>query len=244
MFPTMARRSRERAVTANWGLDELAHAGAEHLDADFVTAYDRKQKFDPRDDVAVLLANGLGPDSTLIDFAAGTGTLTLAVAPHVGRVVAVDVSPAMIAQLSRRLEPAGVDNVEFVQAGFLSYQHRGPPADAVYTRNALHQLPDFWKGIALDRIARTLKPGGLLVVRDLIYDFQPHETNAKLGAWLDSAVDDPAEGYTREDFAVHIRSEHSTYRWLFEPLLATAGFTILNVEYRRAVYGAYLCRKT
>jgi hypothetical protein len=25
-----------------------------------------------------------------------------------------------------------------LQAGFLSYQHTGPPADAVFTRNALH----------------------------------------------------------------------------------------------------------
>jgi|ERR1039457_15691 trans-aconitate methyltransferase len=58
---------------------------------------------------------------------------------------------------------------------FLSCQHAGPPADFVFTRNALHQLPDSWKAIALDRVAGMLRPGGVLRVEDLIYDFQPSE---------------------------------------------------------------------
>jgi len=85
----------------------------------------------------------------------------------------VDISPAMLQLLRERAAAAGVANLECVQAGFLSYQHAGPPADAVYTRNALHQLPDFWKALALDRIGRMLRPGGVLRLRDLIYDFQP-----------------------------------------------------------------------
>jgi hypothetical protein len=32
----------------------------------------------------------------------------------------------------------GFGNIECAQAGFLSYLHTGPPADAVFTRNALH----------------------------------------------------------------------------------------------------------
>ncbi len=36
--------------------------------------------------------------------------------------------------------------IECVRAEFLSCEHSGPPADAVFTRNAVHQLPDFWKG--------------------------------------------------------------------------------------------------
>ena len=85
----------------------------------------------------------------------------------------MDISPAMLQLLRERAAAAGVANLECVQAGFLSYQHAGPPADAVYTRNALHQLPDFWKALALDRIGRMLRPGGVLRLRDLIYDFQP-----------------------------------------------------------------------
>jgi hypothetical protein len=68
----------------------------------------------------------------------------------------------MLEVLRHRAAAAGVANLACVQAGFLSYQHPGPPADRVYTRNALHQLPDFWKAVALDRIGRMLRPQGSL----------------------------------------------------------------------------------
>lgn len=53
---------------------------------------------------------------------------------------------------------AGTD--EFLPGGFLTYQHQGPPLDAVVTQIALHHLPDFWKQIALLRIFDMLKEGG------------------------------------------------------------------------------------
>jgi SAM-dependent methyltransferase len=127
--------------------------------------------------------------------------------------------------------------------GFLSYQHAGSPADAVYTRNALHQLPDFWKAVALDCIGTMLRPGGVLRLHDLIYDFQPSEAHTVFQRWLDNAADDPARGYTRADFAEHIRTEHSTFRWLLEPMLAATGFEIVTADFSGSVYGAYTCRK-
>jgi hypothetical protein len=40
-----------------------------------------------------------------------------------------------------------------------------------------------------------------------------------------------------------IATEFSTFRWLFEPILAAAGFEILSAEFRGSVYGTYTCRK-
>jgi hypothetical protein len=196
-----------------WMLDELAHAGPEHLDPAFVAGYERKQGYpDPAEDLAVLAAHGLDERSTVVDLAAGTGRFSLAAARRFGQVIA-------------------------------SYQHAGPPADAVYTRNALHQLPDFWKAVALDRVGGMLRPGGVLRLHDLVYDFQPSEADAALERWLDGAADDPVRGYTRLDLAEHIRTEHSTFRWLLEPMLAAAGFELLTAEFRGAVYGAYTCHR-
>jgi predicted TPR repeat methyltransferase len=76
----------------NWQFDELGYAGAEHLDADYVEAYDTKSPTDWSEDVATLLALGVGATSTVVDLGAGTGTFGGAIAPHVARVVAVDVS--------------------------------------------------------------------------------------------------------------------------------------------------------
>ena len=227
-----------------WMLDELAHAGAEHLDPAFVAGFDRKQGYpDPAEDLAVLRDQGVGRAATLVDLGAGTGRLACAAAAHVARVVAVDVSPAMLAVVRERAAAAGLRNVECVRAGFLSYEHAGAPADAVFTRNALHQLPDFWKALALERIAGLLRPGGVLRLHDLIFDFQPAEAGAVLDGWLDDAAQDPSRGYTREDYAEHLRTEFSTFRWLLEPMLAAAGFTVATAGFDGAIYGAYTCVK-
>jgi hypothetical protein len=114
----------------------------------------------------------------------------------------------------------------------------------VYTRHALHQLPDFWKALALDRIARMLRPGGVLRLRDLIYDFGPDEAAAVFTGWLEHAAADPAAGYTSADYAEHIRTEFSTFRWLLEPMLAAAGFEIVAADFEARLYGAYTCVKT
>lgn len=224
-------------------LDELGHAGPEHLDPAFVAGFDRKQGYpDPAADLAVFTGHGLAEASRVVDLGAGTGQFALAAAARFGEVIAVDVAPAMVQHLRRRAAEAGL-NVTCVQAGFLGYQHDGPLADGVHTRHALHQLPDFWKAVALDRIARMLRPGGVFRLVDLIYDFTPAQAEEVFGRWLDGAADDPAQGYTSEDYAEHIRTEHSTFRWLLEPMLAKAGFEILTADFRGSVYGAYTCRK-
>lgn len=226
-----------------WWLDERAHAGDEHLDAAYVAGYDRKAGFDPTEDVEVLRRHGLGPASVVVDLGAGTGTFTAAVAPRCGRVVAVDVSPPMAAALRARARHLGLANVTVVEAGFLTYEHEGPPADAVYTRNALHQVPDFWKAVALDRIAGLLRPGGVLRLRDLVYDFGPAEAEPRIEAWLAGAVDDPAVGWTAAELAHHVRTEFSTYAWLLEPMLDRCGFDVVERSFRRGAYGAYTCRR-
>jgi SAM-dependent methyltransferase len=232
-------------VAEPWMLDELAHAGPEHLDPAFVAGYDRKQGYpDPAEDLAIFEAHGLDGTSAVLDFAAGSGQFALAAARRFGRVTAVEISPAMLAVLRERAAAAGLANLDCVRAGFLSYEHAGPPADGVYTRNALHQLPDFWKAFALDRIGRMMRPGGVLRLRDLIYDFAPAQAGRVFARWLDHAATDPAAGYTREDYAEHIRTEFSTFRWLLEPMLAAVGFEIISADFVGRLYGAYTCVKT
>src|SRR5690606_18462541 len=152
----------------------------------------------------------------VVDFGAGTGAFVSAVAPHCRRVVAVDVSAAMVAVLRRRVAAEGLDNVEVVHGGYLSYEHTGDPADFVFSRNALHQVPDFWKGIALARVHAVLRPGGILRLHDLVFDFDPADTSARIDAWTAGAVDDPTRGWTAAELAEHVRIEYSTYSWLFE----------------------------
>ena len=159
----------------HWFPDELAHAGDEHLDPGYVQGYDRKAGTDPTEDVALFRDFGLKETHTLVDLGAGTGTFALAVAPFCRRLVAVDVSAAMLRLLGERAERLGIENVECARDGFLTYEHRGEPADFVYSRNALHHLPDFFKALALERISSMLRPGGVLRLHDLVFSFDPRE---------------------------------------------------------------------
>ena len=225
-------------------LDELAFAGAEHLDPGYVEAYDRKARVDVSDDLATLHELGLSADSTLVDLGAGTGTFALAAAAHCRRVVAVDISPAMVDAMRTRAAERGVANVEPVHAGFLSYDHTGPAADFVYTRNALHHLPDFWKAMALHRLAAFLRPGGVLYLRDLVFAFDLPEVEGRIAEWLEAAPERPEDGWTRGELETHLRQEFSTFSWLLEPILEQAGFEIEQADYGRVgVYAEYVCRK-
>jgi SAM-dependent methyltransferase len=226
----------------DWYLDELAHAGPEHLDSAYIATYDRKAQTDPGPDVAALRGLGLGEESVLVDFGAGTGTFALTAAQHCRRMVAVEVSPAMVAVIRAKADKLDLGNLEIAHAGFLSYDHQGEPADFAYSRNALHHLPDFWKGIALTRVAALLRPGGVFFLRDLVYSFEPTEAGARVEPWLAAAPARPEEGWTRAELAEHIRGEYSTYNWLLEPLIERAGFAIQHVSASPA-FAAYTCVK-
>jgi ubiquinone/menaquinone biosynthesis C-methylase UbiE len=227
---------------SDWWIDELAHAGQEHLDSDYVAGYERKAGYDPAEDLAVLERFGFGPTSTLVDIGAGTGVFALAAAPLCRHVFAVDLSEAMVKALRKKVTQLGVDNVSVVQAGILSYQHVGDPPQFVFSRNTLHQLPDFWKGLALQRVRALLGRGAILRLRDLAFDFEPAQAREKIDAWMKGAVDDPNVGFTAAELAQHVKGEFSTFSWLLEELLERCGFRITERDYRRHVYGSYLCR--
>jgi SAM-dependent methyltransferase len=219
-------------------IDERAFAGAEHLDPAYVAGYDRKTGFDVEADVALLRELGLTGRSTLVDLGAGTGLLAAAVAPLAGRVVAVDPSPAMLDLARCR------GSFETVEAGFLTYEHEGDPPDFVYTRNALHHLPDFWKALALTRTHDLLADGGALVLRDIVYAFEPAEADAVLAAWYEAAPADPAHGWTAGELEHHVRTEDSTFTWLLEPMLEHAGFEIRDAWYAESrTYARYVCNR-
>lgn len=230
--------------TPSWFLDELSHAGSEHLDPAYVPQYDRKAGTDPAADMALLREYGLNTAHTLVDLGAGSGTFTLTVAPHCRQVIAVDVSPVMLALVQQKASELGIENITYAQHGFLTYAHQGEQADYIYSRHALHHLPDFWKALALTRIAAYLRTGGILFLRDLIFSCELHELTPVVDAWLAGASTNPEQGWTRAELETHLREEHSTFSWLLEPMLERAGFEIRHIEHDRSrVRSGYVCVK-
>ena len=223
----------------DWVFDEEAHAGAEHLDPERVARYDEKVPFDPTRELELLQEHGLSAEDTVVDLGTGTGAFPIAVAEHCDRVVAVDVSEPMLEVAREKIAAEGVENVEVVHAGFLSYDHAGPPASVVFSRNALHHLPDFWKVEALKRVGDTLEPGGIFRLRDLVFTFDPADIRDAIDAWLEGMA---STGFTDEELTDHFRTEYSTYGFLLEPMLEATGFEILESTYREGFYASYTCR--
>lgn len=227
-----------------WLLDEVAAAGQENLDASHVARYDEKEDAHASEEVALLRGYGLNERSLVVDLGAGTGQFTIEAARVADRVIAVDISPVMVARLRNNVAAAGLPNVDIIEAGFLTYRHQGPPADVVYSRWSLHHLPDFWKALALHRMRETLVDGGVLRLSDIVFSFAPAELEGRVEAWASSL---PAEGvggeWVRSDIDDHIRDEHSTFTWLLEPMIERAGFTIDQATYSDdGFYAAYIAR--
>lgn len=224
---------------ADWMIDEKRHAGEEHLDPAQVARYDEKMEFDPSPELALLLDQGLTEEDTVVDFGTGTGVIPLTVADYCDRVVAIDISDTMLEVFREKVEDEGVQNIEIVHDGFVSYEHEGEPASFAFSRNALHHLPDFWKVEALKTVGDTLKPGGIFRLHDLVYSFDPSDSTEEITAWIEWMK---STDFTEEELRDHFRKEFSTYGFVLESILEETGFEILDSAYRKGFYAAYTCK--
>lgn len=234
-----------RSTSPGWLLDEVGSAGRENLDYDHVARYDDKENAGGAAEVALLIEWGLDDRSHVVDLGAGTGQFTLAVAPVCSRVVAVDISPVMVERLRAKVAASPRSGVEVVHSGFLTYEHVGPPADFVYSRWALHHLPDFWKALALRRMRTILRHGGVLRLSDVVYSFNPPEAEARIAHWCATLPSEAAEqgAWVRADLEEHVRDEHSTFTWLLEVMMERSGFRIEEASYTPdGIFAEYIAR--
>jgi len=224
-----------------WYYDDVRQLGTDFTNAEQVTAYDRNQARDPAADRALAASLRIGPDHTLLDLGCGTGQFAREAAKLAREVIAVDVSPVMLDFARDRAGEEKLDNIRFIHAGFLSYEHGGPPVDVVVTKSAFHHLPDFWKAVALSRMHGWLKPGGLLFLQDVVFSFPDPDYRRGIEDWIARMASPPGEGFTASDFATHVREEHSTFRWILEGLIERAGFRIIACKSADEAYAEFRC---
>ena len=111
---------------------------------------------------------------TVMDLGCGSGAFTSFVARVVGeegKVYAVDIQPAMLKQLERKLAKAenrDVRNIELKQASAYDLPFEDGTVDLVYMVTVLQEIPD--RGRALREIRRVLKAGGILAVTEFLPD--------------------------------------------------------------------------
>ena len=117
------------------------------------------------------IVSGLEPgaDDIVVDIGAGTGLLALELARKVGRVWAVDISPAMLGYLAAKAESAELGNVRCVVASAVSLPLVDESVDLAVSNYCFHHLSDDGKERAISEIARVLRPGGRVVFGDMMF---------------------------------------------------------------------------
>ena len=226
-----------------WLHNEFKHVGADYASPVEVAEYDaRHSKFRDfeKENNAVLDAIGAETNHVLLDFGSGTGTFAIQAARRCARVIAVDVSPAMLEYAKGKAAKAGAANIEFLHGGFLTHACPDDSLDRVTTTFAFHHLPDYWKGVALKRLRAMLKPGGILYMHDVVIEEQNSLEN--IAALIQSLGELGGESL-REDTEAHFRDEYSTYDWVMDGLFTRAGFVIQEKSIKDGVLATYLCAK-
>ncbi len=228
-----------------WRYDEQRHSGVDFSSPEEVEAYDNyMQKMrDIGGEIAkIKAALGLQPNQVILDIGCGTGETALGLAPHCACVHAVDVSREMIRCAAAKAEKRGLANISFRQAGFLTCEYPAASFDAVLSQVALHHLPDIWKHIALRRINRLLKPGGRLLLQDVVL---PSDTDDfdRYFAGVVAAIAAAGGEKVARDTETTLRDEHPTLDWIMRGLLEKAGFTLVRDETAPPFVTTYLCEK-
>ena len=146
----------------------------------------------------------LRPDWIALDYGAGTGLLTLPLAPLVRRILAVDSSAGMLDVLSQKARAAGLANVDLLRADFTADPLPPGPFALVASAMTLHHVVDV--DLLLGTFFALLSPGGHLALADLdAEDGSFHGVNALI----------PHRGFDRD---------------VFSNQLAAAGFRGMRLE--------------
>jgi len=109
-------------------------------------------------------------EDRVLDLGAGTGLLALAVAPMVAHVTAIDNSPAVSRLLEAKARQLAITNVTMIVADARNLPLESSSIDLAVSNYCLHHVTDEDKLVALRELARVLRPGGRLVLGDMMFN--------------------------------------------------------------------------
>jgi SAM-dependent methyltransferase len=104
------------------------------------------------------------PGERWLDVACGPGLVARGLAPCVGEVHGVDMTPAMVEVARREAAAEGIVNAVFSVGDATALDFGEAAFDGAVTRFSLHHIPV--PGRVVEELARVVRPGGAVVVGD------------------------------------------------------------------------------
>jgi len=227
-----------------WYYDELKQVGVDYTDIEEVKVYDlhmQKLRDIESESKSIRELLKIKNNDSVLEIGTGTGELALNISAHCKRVVAIDISKTMIHFARMKAENQNKKNIQFCNAGFLTYDNQSELFDVIVTQLTLHHLPDYWKMMALKRIYSMLKEDGKLYLRDVVFPSKIQDYNSYFTNII-ADLNKSAGNKVAEETEIHIKDEFSTLDWIMEGLLKTAGFQIENIQ-SDGFIASYLCKK-
>ncbi len=121
----------------------------------------------------------------VVDIGSGAGfdsLIAARMAGPTGQVIGVDMTSAMLDKSRRAADEVGLDNVKFREGLAEALPVSDGWADVIISNGVLNLMPD--KSIALQEMARVLKPTGRLQIADiLVQKVVPEDTKRDIDLW-------------------------------------------------------------
>jgi len=142
----------------------------------------------PTPNYAERLLASLPQSCCLLEIGVGTGGLLVDLRAKGDRVIGVDHAPAMLAAARQRVEESGLNDIELRLGEMEHLPLESASVDIGVINMVLHHAPD--PLTVLCEIFRVLKPGGLLVIADLLR----HQDE-----WMREKLADQWLGFTKDE---------------------------------------------